>query len=74
MSHSTLPPEIRDLPVPERVALVEKIWESIVEDEASFEFTDAQKAELDRRLAGRAASDSPGSDWDDVKARILKKP
>ncbi len=74
MSRSTLPPEIRDLPVAERVALVEEIWDSIVEDEAKFELTDAQKAELDRRLAQRASSDSRGSDWADVKTRILGEP
>jgi len=74
MSDSTLPPEIRELPVPERVALVEQIWDSIVEDETQFALTDAQKAELDRRLARRASSDSRGSDWADVKARILGKP
>ena len=74
MSRSTLPPEIRDLPVAERVALVEEIWDSIVEDEAKFELTDAQKAELDRRLAQRASSGSRGSDWADVKARILREP
>ena len=71
MTHSALPPEIRDLPVPERVALVEQIWNSIVEDEAKFELTDAQKAELDRRLARRGSSGSRGSDWADVKRRIL---
>ena len=71
MTHSTLPPEIRDLPVPERVALVEQIWNSIVEDEAKFELTNAQKAELDRRLARRGSSGSRGSDWADVKRRIL---
>ena len=49
MTQSSLPPEIRVLPVPERIALVEQIWDSIVEDEAAFELTDAQKAELDRR-------------------------
>ncbi len=71
MTHPALPPEIRGLPVPERVALVEQIWDSIVEDEAKFELTDAQKAELDRRLALRDSSGSRGSDWADVKARIL---
>ncbi len=71
MSHSTLPPEIRDLPVAERVALVEEIWDSIVEDEAKFELTDAQKAELDRRLAQRAASDSRRADWADVSATFI---
>lgn len=51
--------------------LVHEIWDSIVEDEAKFELTDAQKAELDRRLARRDSSSSHGSDWVDVKARIL---
>jgi putative addiction module component (TIGR02574 family) len=67
----SLPPEIRNLPVPDRVALVECIWDSIVEDEGGFELTSAQKAELDRRLARREASPGQGSSWDEVKARIL---
>jgi len=74
VTDSTLPPEIRELPVPQRVVLVEQIWNSIAEDEAGFELTDAQKAELDRRLAERASSTSRASDWADVKARILRKP
>ncbi len=73
MAHSALPPDIRGLPVPERVALVERIWDSIVEDEAGFRLTDAQKAELDRRLLQRDPSGSRGSDWADVKRRILDK-
>lgn len=71
MSQSALPPEIRALPVPERVALLEQIWDSVVEDQAQFELTDAQKAELDRRLAQRSSSGDRGSDWADVKQRIL---
>jgi len=71
MTRSTLPPDIRELPVPERVALVEQIWDSIVEDEASFELTDAQKSELDRRLAQRDSSIRGGSSWGDVKRRIV---
>ena len=74
MTHLALPAQIREMPVPDRVALVEQIWDSIVEDEAGFELTDNQKAELDRRLAQRASSMSRGSDWADVKHRILKQP
>ena len=74
MAHSTLPPEIRNLPVSERVALVEQIWDSIAEDESAFQLTDAQKAELDRRLALRDASGSRGASWPDVKRRILGEP
>jgi putative addiction module component (TIGR02574 family) len=71
MTTSTLPPKIRRLPVAARVALVEQIWDSVVDDAAEFELTDAQKAELDRRLARRGSSGSRGCDWADVKRRIL---
>ena len=74
MTHSALPSRIREMPVPDRVALVEQIWDSIVEDEAGFELTATQKAELDRRLAERASSMPRGSDWADAKRRILEQP
>jgi hypothetical protein len=45
MSPLTIPPEIRDLPVPDRMALVEQIWDSIAEDQAEFQLTNAQKAD-----------------------------
>ncbi len=71
MLHRALSQKIRCLFVPERVALVEQIRDSIVEDEANFELADAQKAELDRRLVRRDLSDARGSGWAEVKARIL---
>ena len=71
MTQLTIPPEIRDLPVPDRVALVEQIWDSIAEDQAGFQLTNAQEAELDRRLARRQSSGPRGSDWGDVKRRIV---
>ncbi len=71
MAQSSLPPEIRSLPVPERVYLVEQIWDSIVEDEQAFELTDAQKAEFDRRMAAHEASPNRGKPWEDVKKRLL---
>lgn len=71
MTQSSLPPDIRQLSVSERMALVEQIWDSIAEDQDSVGLTDAQKAELDRRLEQRAFDVSRGSSWSDVKRRIL---
>lgn len=71
MAQSPLPPEIRTLPVPERVYLAEQIWESVVEDEKDFELTDAQKAELDRRIAEHNALPSRGRTWEDVRKRLI---
>ena len=71
MQSSPLPPDIRHLPVPERVHLAEQIWDNIVEDEQQFQLTEAQKAELDRRLAAHRASPDNSSPWESVKKRLL---
>lgn len=71
MTLSSIPPEIRQMPVPDRIQLVEQIWNSIVEDESAFELTDAQKAELERRLAAHRAAPDRGESWENVKARLL---
>lgn len=71
MTDSTLPPEIRSLPVAQRIDLVEQIWDSIVEDEHAFELTDSQKAELDRRIASHKESPGRGTPWEDVKKQLL---
>lgn len=39
------------LSVEERLELVEDLWDSIAEEDAATSLTDAQRAELDRRLA-----------------------
>ena len=71
MTQIPLPPEIRHLPIPERVHLVEQIWNSIAEDEKQFQLTDSPKGELDRRLTAKHASPDRGSPWEDVKKRLL---
>ena len=42
--------EVLQLPVPERIRVVETIWDSIVEHPEALPLTDEQRAELDRRL------------------------
>ena len=42
--------QARNLSIPERIQLVEEIWDTIAEENEAFELTDAQKRELDRRL------------------------
>jgi putative addiction module component (TIGR02574 family) len=71
MSSSSLPSDIRQLPIQLRLQLVEQIWDSIAEDEKQFRLTEVQTAELDRRLAAHDADPGRGSSWDDVKKRLL---
>jgi putative addiction module component (TIGR02574 family) len=72
MSDATLPAEVRNLPVAERFALVERIGDGIARAEADFELAAAQRAELDRRLAQRATPGSRGSARADAKRSIVE--
>ncbi len=40
----------QQLPVEERIKLVEDLWDSIAADQQALRLTDEQKVELDRRL------------------------
>jgi putative addiction module component (TIGR02574 family) len=65
--------EVLALPVDERLKLVETIWESIAELPEALELTQAQEAELDRRLDAYRKDPTAGSPWSEVKARVLKR-
>ena len=58
------------LNVDERLALVEEIWATICADSAAFPLTDAQRAELDRRVADDDAFPDDVVPWDAVKASV----
>ena len=61
------------LSVEERLALVEDLWDSIAEESAATSLTDAQRAELDRRLADHEANPNDVVPWEDVKASIATR-
>ena len=62
--------EILRLSVPERVQLVEDIWDSIAVSPESLPITDAQRQELDRRLDAYARNPSELRSWDEVRSRL----
>jgi putative addiction module component (TIGR02574 family) len=64
--------EILALPVPERVRLVEAIWDSISAVPEALPLTDWQKEELDRRLAEFEADPDAGATVEAVFARIRR--
>lgn len=68
------PDAFRELSVSERLALVEAIWDSITDETDSIPLTEAQRAELDRRIAASKANPNEGATWDEVKARLLRSP
>ena len=65
--------EIRALSVEERIELADAIWDSVEEDGEDCDLTDAQKRELERRLAAYEASGYKGDSWENVVERIRAK-
>jgi putative addiction module component (TIGR02574 family) len=61
--------KLQELPIDERIKLVEDIWDSIAVEQKALPLTSTQKSELDRRLnayaidknRGRLASDAVSS-------------
>ena len=62
--------QLRELPVSERIQLVEDLWDTIAVDSESIHLTEAQTTELDRRLDRFEEDPSEGIEWSDLKARI----
>ncbi len=60
-----------ELPVEERLKLVEALWESVAECPEALELTVAQKEELDRRLAAYERDPGAGVPWAELKQRLL---
>jgi putative addiction module component (TIGR02574 family) len=65
---------IDQLSVAQRILLVEEIWDSIAVASEEIPLTDAHKEDLQRRLAAYEADPKAGSSWEEVKARLRRRP
>lgn len=63
---------LRELPIQERIRLVEELWDSIAQDREELSISEEQKAELDRRLDAYEADGIKGRRAEDVIADIRK--
>jgi putative addiction module component (TIGR02574 family) len=62
--------DISKLTPAERLQLVEELWESLCDTPDVVPLTDAQRAELDRRLDELEKEEPTGIPWDEVVERI----
>ena len=62
--------DILELPVQERIQLVEVIWESIAAVPHAIEVSPELKTELEARLADFEQNPDGGYSWDQVKAHL----
>ena len=63
--------QAKNLSIPDRIRLVEEIWDTIAEENEAFELTEAQKRELDRRLELARTNPGRGRTWDEIKAEFM---
>lgn len=59
------------LSVEDRLILMHEIWDSIVAEPARSHLTDAQRRELERRLAEHEANPNDVVTWEQVEAEAL---
>ena len=64
---------LRELPVEERIKLVEDLWDSIAEDRKALPVTPEQKAELERRLKAYEVDKNRGRLATDVLADVRRR-
>jgi putative addiction module component (TIGR02574 family) len=62
--------EILRLSVDERIQLAQDIWDSIAAVPEAISLTDAQRAELDRRLAAYEENPDEGIPWDEFRKQF----
>jgi putative addiction module component (TIGR02574 family) len=62
---------LEKLSVPERILLVEDLWDSIAKESDDMPVADWQKKELDRRKAAFLKNPQSAMTWDAVKLSVL---
>lgn len=65
--------EIKRLSISERILLVEEIWDSIADENESFQLSQAQKEELEKRSESFAKTKDLGRSWEEIKKEFLSK-
>ena len=68
---SNLAPELARLSPRQRLDLIESLWESLEDEDVPV--TDAQRAELDRRITGFDQDREHSISWDQLKAEFRQR-
>jgi putative addiction module component (TIGR02574 family) len=69
---SDLRSQIKSLSAAEKAELLDTVWESLEADAVSM--TDAQRTELDYRVARHERNPADVIPWEQVRAGLFKKP
>jgi putative addiction module component (TIGR02574 family) len=64
--------EVDSWPVEERIRFIQTVWDRMIDSGDEPELTDAQRAELDRRLAALDALPEDVIPWDAVQQHLSR--
>ena len=66
--------KLLELPATDRIDIAMALWDSLTpaEQEAEFDLTPEQRAELDRRLAEHIADPTSAIPWEEVRRKLLR--
>ena len=63
--------DILALSIPERILLVEEIWDTIAAKSEEIDVTDEEKRIIDRRSEAYYRNPNAASSWEDIYKRIV---
>ena len=64
--------EVESWPVEDRIRFVQAVWDRIVESDIEPPLTEAQKAELDQRLAALEAAPDETVTWEEILNHVRR--
>jgi len=65
--------DVIQVPVEERLRLLDDIWNSIADAPNALKLSDEDKKLIDERLEARRQNPSAGSSWEEVYTRITSR-
>lgn len=71
MANSILPFDINEYSIPERIAMIGEIWDSMADEATLPPLTDAQKAILDQRIAECEAFPDDVVSWEEIERELF---
>jgi hypothetical protein len=66
-------PQLKDMSLHEKLAMMESLWEELTESAGSFESPNWHKEVLDERRKRAASGEAKFTDWETAKAEMRKK-
>ena len=62
-----------ELSLPEKIELVQDLWDRIADDPEAVGVTEAQREELERRLLAHEQNPGQYTSWEEVRSRLIEK-